>query len=273
MARLVEFQIAAGVEMLFPCGTTGEGATLGDDEWERVVAIVLETANGRVPVVPGAGSNSTARAVRLTRRAAELGAHGVLSVGPFYNKPEQEGYFQHFRAIAEAADIPVVLYNVPGRTAGNIRAETTLRLAEDVPGIVGIKEASGDLDQVGQILRHRPSDFRVLSGDDHLAVTQVLMGADGVVSVTANEVPGAFSTMIRSALAGDSARAGGECERLMPLMKANFVETNPGPVKAALAMLGLIEESYRLPMVRTREETRASLREILTRLGLLECRS
>ncbi len=266
--RLIEFQIAAGIDMLFPLGTTGEGTTLEDDEWERVVSVALEAAGGRVPVIVGAGSNSTARAARLSRRAAQLGADGVLSVGPYYNKPEQEGYFQHFKAIAESGS-PVILYNVPGRTAGNIRAETTLRLAE-VPGIVGTKEASGDLDQIRDILDRRPPGFRVLAGDDHLAVTEVLMGADGVVSVAANEIPGPFSEMIRAALAGDPDAAIAASNRMMPLLEANFSETNPGPVKAALAMMGLIGEHYRLPMIPVRASTRDTLRTILCDLGMIK---
>lgn len=266
--RLIQFQLEAGIDMLFPAGTTGEGVTLEDDEWERVVAVALEAAGGRVPVIVGAGSNSTARAARLARRAAELGADGVLSVGPYYNKPEQEGYFQHFKAVAETG-IPVVLYNVPGRTAGNIRAETTLRLAE-VPGIAGTKEASGDLDQIREILDHRPSGFRVLAGDDHLAVAEVLMGADGVVSVAANEIPGPISEMIRAALAGNRDAATAASDRLMPLLKANFSETNPGPVKAALALMGLVEEHYRLPMIPVRASTRDTLRNVLSDLGMLK---
>src|SRR5436309_14123475 len=188
LRRFVDFQIDGGVDMLLPCGTTGEGATLDENETDRVVQIVIEQAKSRVPVIVGAGSNSTAKAVQGTKRAKRLGADGVLSVGPYYNKPTQQGFFEHFKAIAEAEDIPVVVYNVPGRTASNIEAKTMLRLAE-IPNIMAVKEASGNLSQIMDILRDRPSNFRVLSGDDALTLSVIAMGGDGIVSVVSNEAP------------------------------------------------------------------------------------
>ena len=269
LVRLVEFQIQAGIDMLLPCGTTGEGATLETAEWERVIALVVEKASGRVPVIAGAGCNSTARALRLTKRAAELGADGILSVGPYYNKPSQNGFYEHFKAVAEVCDLPLIVYNVPGRTSSNIRAETTLRLAE-LPGIVAVKEASGDLDQVMEIIRHRPEGFRVLSGDDALTLPMIVLGADGVVSVVSNEAPAMFGELVDAALDGEFDRARALQYRLLPLMRANFIESNPIPVKAVLAMMGFLEESYRLPLTRASNESREALRNIASELGLLE---
>lgn len=269
LVRLVEFQIEAGIDMLLPCGTTGEGATLETAEWERVISLVVERASGRVPVIAGAGCNSTARALRLTKRAAELGADGILSVGPYYNKPSQNGFYEHFKAVAEVCDLPLIVYNVPGRTSSNIRAETTLRLAE-LPGIVAVKEASGDLDQVMEIIRHRPEGFRVLSGDDALTLPMIVLGADGVVSVVSNEAPAMFGELVDAALGGEFDRARALQYRLLPLMRANFIESNPIPVKAVLAMMGLLEESYRLPLTRASNESREALRNIASELGLLE---
>lgn len=268
LVRLVDFQLEHGIDMLFPCGTTGESPVLEHAEWERIASLVLERVNGRIPVIVGAGSNSTARAVALTRRAAQLGADGVLSVGPYYNRPQQEGYFEHYKAIAESTDIPVILYNVPSRTAGNIHPETTLRLAE-LPGIVAVKEASGSVDQVAEIVRNRPEGFRVLSGDDPLAVAEIEAGADGVVSVTSNQVPGPFTKMIDAALRGDPAGALEIHDRLLPLMRANFIESSPAPVKCLLAMMGLIEEHCRLPLVGPRPGTRDALRRAGQDLDLL----
>ncbi len=268
LVRLVDFQIAGGIEMIVPCGTTGEGATLETDEWERVISLVVERADGRLPVIVGAGNNSTDRAVRLAKRAKDLGADGVLSVGPYYNKPTQSGFFEHFKAIAECDDIPVFVYNVPSRTGSNILASTMLRLAE-VPGIVAVKEASGDLNQVMEIIRNRPEGLRVLSGDDSTALAIIALGGDGVVSVVANEVPAMLREMVDAALDGRFDRARELNYRILPLMNANFIETNPIPVKAVLAMMGLLEERYRLPLVPISSDSREKLREIAEDLGLL----
>jgi 4-hydroxy-tetrahydrodipicolinate synthase len=268
LRRFVDFQIAGGVDMLLPGGTTGEGATLEDDETDRVLSIVLDQAKGRVPVIFGAGSNSTKKAVMATERAKKLGAAGVLSVGPYYNKPTQGGYIEHFKAVAEVG-LPVVVYNVPGRTSGNIQAATTLKLAE-VPNIVAIKEASGDLGQMMEILRSRPAGFRVLSGDDAITLPLIAAGGDGVVSVISNEMPRMMSDMTNAALAGDFANARELHYKMLPLMNANFVETNPIPAKTVLAMMGLMEENYRLPLVPITAGNRTVLQKIAESLGLTQ---
>jgi len=269
LRRFVDFQIAGGVDMLLPCGTTGEGATLDEDETDRVVQIVIEQSRGRAPVIVGAGSNSTAKAVQATKRAKKLGADGVLSVGPYYNKPTQQGYYEHFKAIAEADDIPVVVYNVPGRTSGNIEAKTMLRLAE-ISNIVGVKEASGNLGQIMDIIRDAPRAFRVLCGDDAMALAVVLLGGGGIVSVVSNEAPAMMSAMINAALESDIRKARELHYKLLPLMNANFIESNPIPVKAVLAMMGMIEENYRLPLVRIGTANREKLSKIAEELGLLQ---
>src|ERR1051326_6803864 len=206
LRRFVDFQIDGGVDMLLPCGTTGEGATLDAEETDRVVQIVIEQSRRRVPVIVGAGSNSTAKAVQATKRAKKLGADGVLSVGPYYNKPTQQGYYEHFKAVAEAENIPVIVYNVPGRTSGNIEAKTMLRLAE-IPNVVAVKEASGNLGQIMEIIREAPPDFRVLCGDDAMALAVTAVGGDGVVSVISNEAPRLMTALIDAALEGEFAKA------------------------------------------------------------------
>src|SRR5215468_5387167 len=206
LRRFVDFQIEGGVDMLLPCGTTGEGATLDENETDRVIQIVIEQAKRRVPVIVGAGSNSTAKAVQMTKRAKKVGADGVLSVGPYYNKPTQQGYYEHFKAVAEAENMPVIVYNVPGRTAGNIEAKTMLRLAE-IPNIVAVKEASGNLGQIMEIIRDAPRDFRLLSGDDALTLPVIAVGGDGVVSVVSNETPAMMSAIIDAALQGNVDKA------------------------------------------------------------------
>jgi 4-hydroxy-tetrahydrodipicolinate synthase len=269
LRRFVDFQIDGGVDMLLPCGTTGEGATLDENETDRVVQIVIEQSRQRVPVIVGAGSNSTAKAIQMTKRAKRLGADGVLSVGPYYNKPTQQGYYEHFKAITDADDIPVIVYNVPGRTGGNIEAKTMLRLAE-IPNIVAVKEASGNLGQIMDIIREAPSEFRVLSGDDALALAIVAVGGDGVVSVVSNETPAMMSAMIDAALQGNVDKARELHYKLLPLMNVNFIESNPIPAKAALAMMGLIEENYRLPLVRIAPANREKVAKVVEELGLLQ---
>ena len=268
LRKLVAFQIRGGVEALLPTGTTGESVTLTDDEQARVVAIVAEEANGRVPVIAGAGSNSTAKAISLSKRMILSGADGILSVGPYYNKPTQEGYFRHYQAIAEAVQAPVIVYNVPGRTASNIEADTTLRIAEELPTVAGIKEASGNFDQVMKILRGRPAGFGVWSGDDAVTLPLMALGADGVVSVVANEVPSKFSSMVRHCLKGQFDKALPIHNALLELMNFNFVESNPIPVKAALAMMGMAGEFLRLPLVPLSDRHRTKLKTILKRLKL-----
>ena len=270
LRKLVEFQIKGGVEAILPTGTTGESVTLSDDEAQRVVHIVAEQANGRVKIIAGAGSNSTAKAIHLSKRALAAGADAILSVGPYYNKPTQEGYFRHYAAIAAEVDAPIVVYNVPGRTASNIEAETTLRMAEEIPSIAGIKEASGNLSQIMEILRRRPKGFGVWSGDDAITLPLLALGSDGIVSVVSNEVPKMFSDMVRLGLKGDFIKATQLHNTLLPLMNINFIESNPIPVKAALAMMGMITEAYRLPMVPMSEKNKPKLRQILKELKLVK---
>jgi 4-hydroxy-tetrahydrodipicolinate synthase len=269
LRRLVEMQIEGGVEGLLPCGTTGEAATLTNDEHLGVIEDVISFADGRTVVLAGVGGNDTRNVIELGRRAATAGADGILAVAPYYNKPTQAGMLAHFTAIAEAVSVPLVLYNVPGRTSSNILPETVLQLAEH-PNIVGIKEASGDLGQVMRILAAAPSGFSVLSGEDDLTLAMICLGARGVVSVVSNEVPAQMSDLVRRALAGDLDEARVIHYRLLDLMYANFIETNPIPAKAALAMMGLIEEAYRLPLVRMSAENRAQLARALDRLGLID---
>jgi len=268
LRRFVDFQITEGVDMLLPCGTTGEGATLEADETDRVLSIVLDQARKRVPVILGAGNNSTKKAVEGAARAKKLGADGVLSVGPYYNKPTQRGFYEHFKAVADVG-IPIIVYNVPGRTGSNIEASTMLKLAE-LPSIVAVKEASGNLGQMMDILRSRPAEFRVLSGDDWITLPLIAAGGDGVVSVASNEVPGPMSKMVNAALAGDFARAREIHYKLLPLLNANFIESNPIPVKAVLAMMGMIGENYRLPMVPMSAGPRAQIQKIAEELGIVQ---
>ncbi len=266
---LVDFQVNGGVEALLPTGTTGESVTLGDDEQQYVIDAVVDQAKGRVKVIAGAGSNSTSKACALSKKMIGAGSQGILSVAPYYNKPTQEGFYQHYAAVAEAIDAPIIMYNVPGRTASNIEAETTLRIAEEIPNVVGIKEASGNFTQIMEILRNRPDGFGVWSGDDAITLPLMALGADGVVSVVSNEVPKMFSQMVRLCLRGKLEKAIALHNKLLPLMNFNFVESNPIPVKAALAMMGMIEERCRLPLVPLSEKHRPKLKQILEELGLV----
>jgi 4-hydroxy-tetrahydrodipicolinate synthase len=272
LRALVERQIEGGVRLLVPCGTTGESATMTEDEDKLVIETTIEAARaGGARVVAGTGSNSTADAVRYAQGARSLGTDAVLVVAPFYNKPTQEGLYAHFRAVAEAVeDVPVVLYNVPGRTSSNISAQTVLRLARDMENVVAVKEASGNLSQVMEILRGRPRGFRVLSGDDAMTLPLIAVGADGLVSVASNEAPALMSRMVEAALAGAWDEARELHYRLLPLMEVNFVETSPGPAKAAMALMGLLEENLRLPLVPVTEKTRRAVREVIDELGLLK---
>jgi 4-hydroxy-tetrahydrodipicolinate synthase len=268
---LLERQIAGGVRLLVPCGTTGEGATLTDEEQREVIEVTADAARGRAKVIAGVGSNATAIAVERARAARAAGADAVLVVAPYYNKPTQAGLSAHFKAVADAVPgLPVVLYNVPGRTASNIAAPTVLGLARENDNIVAVKEASGDFAQIMAILRERPPGFRVLSGDDAVTLPLIALGVDGVVSVLSNEVPDLMVRLSDLALSGDWDEARKLHYRLLPLMEANFIESNPGPVKSALALMGLMEEHYRLPLVPVQERTKARLRELLQELGLLE---
>jgi 4-hydroxy-tetrahydrodipicolinate synthase len=271
LRELIEYQIPGGVRVLVPCGTTGESVTMTDEENRLVIRTTVELARGRAKVIAGTGSNSTAVTIARSENARTLGVDGILTVAPYYNKPTQAGLYAHFRAIAEAVNgLPVVIYNVPGRTSSNISADTTLRLARDVENIVAVKEASGNLSQIMEILHRRPEGFRVISGDDALTLAMIALGGDGLISVASNEAPAMMSQMNELALAGNWDEARALHYRLLPLMEANFIESSPGPVKAALALMGLLEENLRLPLVPVEEKTRARMREVLIELGLLK---
>jgi 4-hydroxy-tetrahydrodipicolinate synthase len=246
--RFIDFQIDGGVDALIVLGTTGENATVWPEERRRIVDVAIEHAAGRVPVVIGTGNNSTSESIAFSKEAAESGADGLLIVGPYYNKPTQEGFFRHVAAIAEAVDTPIIIYNVPGRTSFNFTAQTTLRIAEEIPSVVGVKEASGDLAQISDILAGRPDHLAVYAGDDELAFAIVALGGEGVISVVSNALPGAFSRLIRYALAGDFERARDAQFELLPAMRACFLETNPIPIKSVVASLGLMEDHLRLPL-------------------------
>jgi 4-hydroxy-tetrahydrodipicolinate synthase len=269
LARLVKFQADGGVEAILPVGTTGESVTLTEAEQAVVIATVRERAPKRIKIIAGAGSNSTAKSVQLAKAAERAGADGLLVVGPYYNKPTQEGFYRHYAEVASATALPVIMYNVPGRTASNIAAATTLRLARDFPTINGVKEASGNFEQIMEILRGRPKGFGVWSGDDSITLALMALGADGVVSVVSNEAPREFSTMVRLCLRKKYDAALKIHNRLLPLMTANFIESSPIPVKAALAMMGMIGERYRLPLVPMGKENRKKFAGVLKGLGLV----
>jgi len=268
LRRFVAWQIEEGINYIVPCGSTGEAATMTADEQRRVVEITVEVVDGRVPVVAGAGSNDTARALANSRMMREAGATHLLHVSPAYNKPPQRGIVAHFRALADTVNMPIVVYNVPGRTASNITAETTLELAEH-PNIVAVKEASGNLAQIAQILRHRPHGFSVLSGDDALTLAVMAAGGDGVTSVTSNATPALVTQLCAAARRGDYDDARAIDSRLAAWTHAAFVESNPIPVKSALAMMGLMGDCVRLPLVPLASEYHVLLRAALVAVGAL----
>jgi len=270
LRELVEFHVAHGTDGLIPCGTTGESPTLNHDEHHRVVEIVIEAARGRIRVIAGTGSNSTAEAIEMTKHAERAGAAGALVVNPYYNKPTQEGLYRHFRAVAESVAIPVLLYNIQSRTAINVETDTLARLARDVKNIVGVKEASGSLDQMSQVIAACGPDFSVLSGDDNITLPLLAIGGSGVVSVIANIVPRETADLVHAALEGDWKRARDLHYRLFPLARAAFLETNPIPIKEAMAMAGMIEPEFRLPMCRMSDANREKLRVILKPYGLIK---
>ena len=269
LRKLILRQIEAGVDFLVPCGTTGESPTLTHEEHVRVVAITVEMAKGRVPVIAGAGGYNTAEVIPMARELAALGVDGILSVTPYYNKPTQEGLYQHYRAIAEAVDLPIILYSVQGRTGINIEPATVVRLAA-IRNILGIKEASGSIAQMAAILNNVPEDFVVLSGDDAITLPLIALGGRGVISVVSNEIPVEMTEMVRLALRGNIWGAREIHRRFHPLMEVNFVESNPGPVKTALAEMGLLEPVWRLPLVAPKRENRERIVGVLNSLGLVE---
>jgi len=269
LRALVQRQLDARIDFLVPCGTTGESPTLSHAEHLRVVEITLELAKGKVPVLGGAGGYNTAEVIALTRELKALGADGILSVTPYYNKPTQEGLYQHFKAIAAGVDLPIILYSVQGRTGVNIEASTVLRLSQ-IPNIVGIKEASGSITQMGAILSQVPGDFLVLSGDDSMTLPLIALGGRGLISVVSNEIPAEMTRLVHAALSGDFAEARRLHYRYLALMDINFVESNPIPVKAALAEMGLLHPAWRLPLVPPKPENLARIRAVLESLNLVE---
>jgi 4-hydroxy-tetrahydrodipicolinate synthase len=269
LRRLIRRQIAAGINFLVPCGTTGESPTLTQEEHLRVVAITIEESKGKVPVLAGAGGYNTHHAVVMANEVERLGADGILSVTPYYNKPTQEGLYQHFKAIASATSLPIILYNVPPRTNVNIDPPTLRRLAE-IDNIIGVKEASGNIAQMTQVIQQVPKQFIVLSGDDALTLPLVAMGGRGLISVTSNEIPAEMTRLVQLCLAGEFATARALQRKLLPLIEVNFIETNPGPVKAAMAEMGLLEAAWRLPLVTPRPENLAKIRTVLESFLLLE---
>jgi len=269
LRNLVAWQVESGIDFLIPCGTTGETPTLSRDEWLRVIDTTIEVVAGRVPVVAGATSNSTQEAVEKAREVASRpGVNAILTATPYYNKPTQEGQYRHFKAIAEAVDKPLILYNVPGRTSANIEPGTLARLAE-VPNIAGVKEASGNISQIAEVLNAVPEGFLVFSGDDAITLPVIALGGVGIISVASNEIPAEMAALTRAALNNDWTTARNIHRKYLPLMQANFIESNPLPVKAALAMMGKIEEVYRLPLLPMRRDTRSKLQKIATEVGLI----
>ena len=267
--RLARRQIDEGVHFLVPCGTTGESPTLSEDERTRIVQICVEEARGKVPVLAGAGGYDTREVIHAARQMERAGADGLLSVTPYYNKPTPDGLIQHYKAIAESTSLPIIVYNVPGRTGCNVDPATLVKLAA-IPNIAGVKEASGNIQQMCEICRAVPSDFIVLSGDDAITLPLMAVGGRGVISVASNEAPRQMSQMVEAAERGDFAAARKMHAALLPLMLINFVESNPIPVKAAMAAMGLLDEAYRLPMVPPRAESRTKILSVLADMGLLE---
>jgi len=268
LRSLVERQIAAGINFLCPCGTTGESPTLSHAEHLRVVEITVEQARGRVPVLAGAGGYDTSHVIKLIADLHKLGVSGILSVTPYYNKPTQEGLYQHYRALANSTPLPLIVYSVQSRTSVNVEPATLLRLSE-VKNIVGVKEASGSISQMANLLAHVPESFIVLSGDDAIALPLIALGGQGVISVVSNEIPGEFTALTQAALQGDFVKARKLQRKYHALMEINFVETNPGPVKFALSRMGLCEPSWRLPMVPPSKASQEKIEAVLEALGLL----
>lgn len=273
LRHLVEWQVQSGIDFLVPCGTTGETPTLTHDEWLQVVDVTIQVVNGRVPIMAGATSNNTREAVAKAKEiSSRPGVDFVLTATPYYNKPTQEGIYQHFKAIADASAKPLMLYNIAGRTGANIETPTLLKLAE-IENIIAVKEASGNIGQIAEVCATVPENFLVFSGDDAITLAVIGLGGAGIVSVCSNEIPAEMARMARAALANKWDTAREIFRKYLPLMNANFMESNPGPVKAVLAMMGRIEEVCRLPLVPVKKETRAKLEKIISELGLLQPQS
>ena len=270
LRQLVRWQVDSGIDFLVPCGTTGETPTLTHDEWLRVIDLTVETVQGRVPIMAGATSNNTQDAVAKAKEASERsGVDFILSATPYYNKPTQDGIYQHFRAIADASQKPIILYNIAGRTGTNIETSTLRRLAE-IPNIIGVKEASGNISQIAEVCATMPEDFLVFSGDDSITLAVIGLGGGGIISVVSNEIPAEMTRMTQAALANKWDVARSIFRKYLPLMQANFLESNPIPAKAVLSMMGRIEEVYRLPLVPMRPEHRMKLEKVVSEVGLLQ---
>jgi 4-hydroxy-tetrahydrodipicolinate synthase len=269
LRRLVQFHIEAGTDIIIPCGTTGESPTLSGDEQFEIIRIVKDEADGKLIVAAGAGTNSTMHAVELAKNAVQAGASALLSVAPYYNKPSQEGIYQHYKHIAEAVSVPIIIYNVPGRTGCNVAASTILRLARDFENIAAVKEASENMSQIMELLEERPAHFSVLTGEDSLILPFIAMGGDGVISVAANQIPSQIQQLINAVKAGNLDEARAINHRYRKLLKLNFIESNPVPVKYILARMGMIEENYRLPLVPLSRENKQIIDQELELLGLI----
>ncbi|UWX58143.1 4-hydroxy-tetrahydrodipicolinate synthase [Chlorobaculum sp. MV4-Y] len=269
MRRLVRFHREAGTDIVLPCGTTGESPTLTNEEEAEIIRVVCEEADESMMVAAGAGNNDTRHAVELARNAEKAGAQAILSVAPYYNKPSQEGYYQHFRRVAESVSIPVIIYNVPGRTGSNVSAGTILRLARDIDNVLAVKEASDNFEQIMTLIDERPENFSVMTGEDGLMLPFMALGGDGVISVAANQVPKVVKGLIDAMKAGNLEEARAINRRYRKLFRLNFIESNPVPVKYALSLMGMIEEVYRLPLVPMAEANKAILHDELQKLGLI----
>ncbi len=268
LIKLVEYQLNEGIDFLVPCGSTGESATLNLEEHIRVVEIVTKTSNGKVPVIAGAGGYNTKKVIEMAREVENLGVDGLLSVTPYYNKPNQEGLYQHFKSVAESVHVPIILYNVPPRTNTNMLPETVLRLSE-IENIIGIKEATGDINQISDQAMLYPEEFIMLSGDDANTLPLIALGGMGLISVASNEIPGLMTEFVHLCLEGKFKDAKKMQKRIYPLMKANFLEVNPIPVKYALSIMGMIEENYRLPLVPMSQPNKEKMKKVLTDLNLI----
>ena len=269
LRRLVQFHIEAGTDMIIPCGTTGESPTLSGEEQFEIIRTVKEEAGGKIKIAAGAGTNATLHAVELAKNAEKAGASAILSVAPYYNKPSQEGIYQHYKHIAEAVSVPIIIYNVPGRTGCNVAASTILRLARDFENIAAVKEASDNFTQIAELLAERPDNFSVLTGEDSLILPFIAMGGDGVISVAANEVPSQVKRLVEAVRRGDLAEAQAINSTYRNLFRLNFIESNPVPVKYILARMGMIEENYRLPLVPLSSESKAIIDREIESLGLI----
>ncbi|ACF14433.1 dihydrodipicolinate synthase [Chloroherpeton thalassium ATCC 35110] len=270
LRRLVNFQIENGTDIIIPCGTTGESPTLTNEEQVQVIKIVCDEARGKAQVAAGAGTNSTIHAIELAKAAEAAGASAILSVAPYYNKPSQEGFYQHYKGIANAVSVPIIIYNVPGRTGSNIAVDTIIRLAEDLGNVLAVKEASGNMSQITEMLNRRPEKLAVLSGDDPLILPVMALGGDGIISVAANQVPKTVKDLVEAMFASDLTTAQKIHNQYYNLFTLNFIESNPVPVKYTLAKMGLIEEVYRLPLVPLSSSSKAKLDAELVQLGLVE---